>query len=169
MGFPLFVGVLCLSLFCYALLCAHLSFAIILKRRRKLVALLFVLQMYCYYICPVALPHGAVGWSAVCDCGISNSYSLFGIHKNPSLCVSTNLHDQSNFDRLGQFNPLMGSGNTRTIFTFMKWIKLPYIMTNPFLSEYSLNYCLVYGLQKSRVAWLQVHVCKHMWLPTIAT
>ena len=24
----------------------------------------------------VALPHGAVGWSAVCDCGISWSYSL---------------------------------------------------------------------------------------------
>ena len=36
---PLFVGVLCLSLFCYALLCVHSSFAIILKRKRKLVAL----------------------------------------------------------------------------------------------------------------------------------
>ena len=31
-----------------------------------------VLQMYCYYNYSVALPHGAVGWSAVvCDCGIS--------------------------------------------------------------------------------------------------
>ena len=30
-----------------------------------------VLQMYCYYKCSVALPHGAVCWSAVCDCGIS--------------------------------------------------------------------------------------------------
>ena len=30
-----------------------------------------VLQMYCYYKCFVALPHGAVGWAAVCDCGIS--------------------------------------------------------------------------------------------------
>ena len=29
-----------------------------------------VLQMYCYYKCFVALPHGVVGWSAVCDCGI---------------------------------------------------------------------------------------------------
>ena len=37
---PLFVGVLCLSLYCYALLCVYSSFAIILKRRRKLVALL---------------------------------------------------------------------------------------------------------------------------------
>ena len=40
MYFPLFVGDLCLSLFCYALLCVHSSFAIILKRKRKLVALL---------------------------------------------------------------------------------------------------------------------------------
>ena len=23
--------------------------------------------MYCYYKCSVALPHGDVGWSAVCD------------------------------------------------------------------------------------------------------
>ena len=66
------MGVLCLSLFCYALLCVHSSFAIILKRKRKLVALLLLsIQMYCYYKCSVALPQGAVGWSAVCDCGIS--------------------------------------------------------------------------------------------------
>ena len=43
--------------------------AIILKRKRKLVALLLL-----SYRCIVALdvlPHGALGWSAVCDCGIS--------------------------------------------------------------------------------------------------
>ena len=40
MHFPLFVRVLCFFLFCYALLCVHSSFAIILKRERKLVALL---------------------------------------------------------------------------------------------------------------------------------
>ena len=34
------MGVLCLSLFCYALLCVHFSFAIKLKRKRKLVGLL---------------------------------------------------------------------------------------------------------------------------------
>ena len=38
MYFPLFVGVMCLSLFCNALLCVHFSFAIILKRKIKLVA-----------------------------------------------------------------------------------------------------------------------------------
>ena len=32
---------------------------------------IIVLQMFCYYKCSVALPRGAVGWSAVCDCGIS--------------------------------------------------------------------------------------------------
>ena len=42
MHFPLFVGLLCLPLFCYALLCVHSSFAIIWKRKRKLVALLLL-------------------------------------------------------------------------------------------------------------------------------
>ena len=42
LSISLFVGVLCLSLFCYALLCVHSSFAIILKRKRKLVALLLL-------------------------------------------------------------------------------------------------------------------------------
>ena len=30
-----------------------------------------VFWMSCYGKCPVALLKGAVGWSAVCDCGIS--------------------------------------------------------------------------------------------------
>ena len=75
--FQLFVGVQCLSLFRYALLCVHSSFAITLKRQRKLVALLvLLLQMYCYCKCSVTLPHRVVGWSAVCNCGISWLYSL---------------------------------------------------------------------------------------------
>ena len=36
------MGVLCLSLFSCALLCIHSSFAIILKRKKKLVALLLL-------------------------------------------------------------------------------------------------------------------------------
>ena len=36
------MGFLCLSLFCYALLCVQSSFAIILKRKNKLVALLLL-------------------------------------------------------------------------------------------------------------------------------
>ena len=42
MYFTLFVGVLCLSLCCHALLCVQSSFATILKRKRKLVALLLL-------------------------------------------------------------------------------------------------------------------------------
>ena len=42
MYFPLFVRVLCLYLFCYTLLCARSCFAIVLKRKRKLVALLLL-------------------------------------------------------------------------------------------------------------------------------
>ena len=42
MYFSLFVGVLCLSLLGYALLCVHSSFAIILKSKRKLVDLLLL-------------------------------------------------------------------------------------------------------------------------------
>ena len=43
MCFPLFVGVRFVFVFvCYALLCVHSSFAIILKRKRKLVALLLL-------------------------------------------------------------------------------------------------------------------------------
>ena len=33
---------MCLSLFCYALLCVHSSFAVVLERKRKLVALLLL-------------------------------------------------------------------------------------------------------------------------------
>ena len=71
MHFPLFVGVLCLSLFWYASLCVLSSFAIILKRKRELVALLllfygrldtvFVLWFF---------RDGTVGESTVYDCGI---------------------------------------------------------------------------------------------------
>ena len=42
MCFPLVVGVLCLSLFCCALLCVFSSFAIILKKKEELVALLLL-------------------------------------------------------------------------------------------------------------------------------
>ena len=77
MYLPLLIGVLCWPLFWNALRFVLSSFAIILTRKRELVDLLllsFWMSCYCKY--PVALPHGAVGWSAVCDCGITLSYSL---------------------------------------------------------------------------------------------
>ena len=66
------MGVLFWSLFWYALLYVLSSFAIILAWKRELVALILLsFWMSCYCKCPVALPHGAVGLSAVFDGGIS--------------------------------------------------------------------------------------------------
>ena len=65
------MGVLCWSLFWYALLYVLSSFEIILMRKRKLVALLLLSFGCLVTACPVALPHSAMGWSAVCDCHIS--------------------------------------------------------------------------------------------------
>ena len=58
---------MCLYLFGYALLCVHSSFAIILKRKRKLVALILLSYRFIVTLNVLWL----VGWSAVFDCGIS--------------------------------------------------------------------------------------------------
>ena len=54
------------SMFCCTLLYVPSSLAIILMGKRQLVALLILSCDCC-----VALPRGAMGLSAVCDCGIS--------------------------------------------------------------------------------------------------
>ena len=61
------------SLFCCAVLCVLSNFAIILmgKRERAGCLTLFVFLVSFDWFCSVALPRGTVGWSAVCDCGIS--------------------------------------------------------------------------------------------------
>ena len=66
------MGLCVCSMYCCALLCVLSSFATILIGKREPVALL-CLSSWCLVsvIVSVALPHGAVGWSAVCDCGIS--------------------------------------------------------------------------------------------------
>ena len=65
------VGVCNCSMSCCTLLYDHSSSAIILMRKRELVAL------FSSRDCCVALPRDDMGLSAVCDCGISRSYSLF--------------------------------------------------------------------------------------------
>ena len=55
MYFPLFLGVLCLSLFCDALHFVHSSFAIILKRKRKLVTVLLLYYCLTIYRCIVTV------------------------------------------------------------------------------------------------------------------
>ena len=52
MHFPLFVGNLCLSLFCYVLLCVHSIFCNHLEEEEKAGCFAFiVLQMSCYCKC----------------------------------------------------------------------------------------------------------------------
>ena len=56
----------CASFF-YAVLGINYSFASIPPGKKELVA---VYLHSCDCKCSVSLPHGVVGWSAVCDCGI---------------------------------------------------------------------------------------------------
>ena len=61
------MGVLCLSLFWYALLfCNHLE-----REERAGSFAFIVLRISCYCKCSVAFPHDVVGWSGVYDCCIS--------------------------------------------------------------------------------------------------
>ena len=55
----------CITL-CPFQLCMHLG----VEERAGYLACI-VCRMSCYCKCYVAIPHGAVGQSAVCDCGIS--------------------------------------------------------------------------------------------------
>ena len=53
------------SLCCAVVVGVFSSFAILLLTKRELVAFFAVCDL-----CSVSLPHGAVYWSVVCDCGI---------------------------------------------------------------------------------------------------
>ena len=63
-------GVCNCSMCCCTLLYVHSSFAIILMGKRELVALLSLSPWYLVIDRCVALPCGAMGLSAFCDCGI---------------------------------------------------------------------------------------------------
>ena len=63
-------GVQCLIIVLLFRTLFHSSLAIILMGKRELVALLISFLMSCDCKCALVVPHGAMGWSAVCDCGI---------------------------------------------------------------------------------------------------
>ena len=67
---PIVCGFSVFYLLCYALLCVHSSFAIILQRKRKLVALL-LLSYRCIVTINVLWLFLLVPWVEVRDCGIS--------------------------------------------------------------------------------------------------
>ena len=51
-----------------------------LRGREILLFCCYCLTDVLLLLCSVALPHGAVGWSAVFDCGISRPYWLCFLH-----------------------------------------------------------------------------------------
>ena len=71
MHLTLFVGNLCSSLFCSAFFCDLSSFSIILVRRRKLVVYFKCLPGVLRLLVFCGSSSRYVGWSEVCDCGIS--------------------------------------------------------------------------------------------------
>ena len=56
----------CAFTLCLFKLCYHFD-----EKERTGCLVFIVFRMYCYCKWYMGLPHGAVGWSAVCDCGIS--------------------------------------------------------------------------------------------------
>ena len=75
------------SMCCCTLLYDHSSIAIVLMGKREFVALLN-LSSWCLVVVD-GLPHGAMGLSAVCYCGISCSYSFTFLANNR---VTESLH-----------------------------------------------------------------------------
>ena len=73
MYLTLFVGALCLV---FVLLYSFEFYNHPGKEERAGCFTLIVFLMSCDCLCSLTLPHGAVGWSAVCECGISLSYLL---------------------------------------------------------------------------------------------
>ena len=65
-GDSVLVFVLVCITFCHFYFCYHLD-----EEKRVGCFALIIIWMSYYCKCNVALPHFAVGWSAVCDCGIS--------------------------------------------------------------------------------------------------
>ena len=74
-------------MFCCALLCVHSSFAIILMGKRASCFALFVFLVS--RDCCMTLSQGAIGLSAVCDCGIFWSYSITIFHKFVQIAFHT--------------------------------------------------------------------------------
>ena len=64
-GSSVFVFVLIYITLCPFKFCYHLG-----EEKKAGCFAIIDLHMYCYYKWSVALLHGAIGWSAVCDCGI---------------------------------------------------------------------------------------------------
>ena len=58
-------------IFVWFALYVHSSFSIILTRKRACCFAFIASRVSCYCKCSLVLSHGALYWSAVCDCGSS--------------------------------------------------------------------------------------------------
>ena len=92
--------------------------------------------MYCYYKQSVALPHGAVGWSAVCDCGISWSYSLT-FWKLPWRIVQDKRQNEAGQN--GQFLPHEEMGDQREQNAEKSWFQHIKALFIHFMKSCGLN------------------------------
>ena len=77
--FTMFVGFCVDICFVWYALLFSMSFLVLQSSNEEEIVgcfayIVFWMSFYCKS--HVALPHGAVGWSAVCDCGTSRSFSL---------------------------------------------------------------------------------------------
>ena len=111
----------CLYLFCYALLCVYSSFAIILKRKRKLVALL-LLSYICIVTINVLWLFLKVPWVVLqCVVAYSLTFGYIQVQKNVIVvvlsmtCTPTVLLAIKctviDFSSLGSSTPLLGSSS----------------------------------------------------------
>ena len=64
-------GTVLVFVFVFITLCPFWLSNHLAKEERADCFAFIVFQMSCYCKCFVTLPYGAVGWSAVCDCGTS--------------------------------------------------------------------------------------------------
>ena len=76
------MGVCNCSMFCCMILYVHYSFAIILMGEERAGCFAYTFVFLVSRDCCVALPRGAMGLSAVCDCGFpDHTHQLFYIEQ----------------------------------------------------------------------------------------
>ena len=77
---------------CYAVLSIISSFCNhVTEEERVGCFTLFVLFLSCGCLCTMAFPHGAMGWSTVCDCALSGHTHFLFVHLVTTQ-ISFNIH-----------------------------------------------------------------------------
>ena len=126
--------------------------------------------------CDCKLPHGAVGWSAVCDCGISWSNSLTFYVLKPIYCILQQLNvtnykhfkiidvaDLLQIQNYSFFSILHwswkqnGNAEMQVSLVHYGWYQVRYCLTEPnktmvwTLMKYSLTYFVLFGKRQFEI------------------